>query len=96
MEHKEFSKLVESIKQMKLIRAGKMKPARVHHIEPLEVKAIRSKLRLSQREFAGLLGISDATLKNWEQGRVQPDGAARVLLHVVARNPQAVFEVSHL
>ncbi len=96
MEDKEFSKLVESIKQMNFIRAGKMKPARIHRIEPLEVKAIRSKLHLSQREFAGLLGISDATLKNWEQGRVQPDGAARVLLQVVARNPQVVFEVSHL
>ena len=95
MEDKEFLKLVESIKQMQMIRAGRMKPARVHHIKPIEVKAIRSKLHLSQREFAGLLGISDATLKNWEQGRVQPDGAARVLLQVVARDPKTVFEVSH-
>jgi putative transcriptional regulator len=95
MEDKEFSKLVESVKQMNLIRAGRVKPARVHHIKPIEVKAIRSKLHLSQREFAGLMGISDATLKNWEQGRVQPDGSARVLLQVVARNPKIVFESAH-
>ena len=96
MEKKEFDKLLASVKEMKLIRAGKMKPARVHRIEPLEVKAIRGKLHLSQREFAGLLGISDGTLKNWEQGRVQPDGPARVLLQVVSHNPKVVLEALHV
>ena len=96
MEKKEFDKLIASIKEMKLIRAGQAKPARIHRIEPLEVKAIRDKLHLSQREFAGLLGISDATLKNWEQGRVQPDGPARVLLQVVSKRPKAVFEALHV
>jgi putative transcriptional regulator len=93
MEDKQFARLVESIKQMNLIRAGQKNPARVHCIKPVE--EIRSKLHLSQREFAGLLGISDATLKNWEQGRVKPDGSARILLQVVAKNPKAVFEASH-
>ncbi len=95
MEENEFNKLLESVTQMKLIKAGKMKPARVHHVDPLEIRSIRKKLHLSQNKFAALIGISDATLKNWEQGRVQPDGSARVLLQVVARQPKAVLEALH-
>jgi putative transcriptional regulator len=56
------------------------------------VAATRSKLRLSQTQFAQLLGISVKTLHNWEQGRRKPTGAARVLLRVAARHPEAVLE----
>lgn len=54
--------------------------------------AARRKLRLSQPEFAALLGVSVATLRNWEQHRVEPSGAAAVLLRVAERNPEAVLE----
>ena len=43
-------------------------------------------------EFAKLLGVSERTLENWEQGRSKPSGAARSLLHIAARNPKAVLE----
>jgi DNA-binding transcriptional regulator YiaG len=56
------------------------------------VAATRSKLRLTQSQFAGLLGISVKTLHNWEQGRRKPTGAARVLLRVAARHPEVVLE----
>jgi DNA-binding transcriptional regulator YiaG len=56
------------------------------------VAATRSKLRLSQTQFAQLLGISVKTLHNWEQGRRKPTGAARVLLRVAARHPEIVLE----
>lgn len=56
------------------------------------VAATRSKLRLSQSQFATLLGISVKTLHNWEQGRRKPTGAARVLLRVAARHPEVVLE----
>lgn len=52
----------------------------------------RSKLRLSQGRFAELLGISVKTLHNWEQGRRQPTGAARVLLRMAARHPKVFLE----
>ena len=48
------------------------------------VASTRKRLRLSQNQFAELLGISVKTLHNWEQGRRQPTGAARVLLRVAA------------
>ena len=40
-----------------------------------------------------MLGISKGTLQNWEQGRRQPQGPARVLLQVAAKHPEAVWDV---
>ena len=56
------------------------------------IPATRTRLRLSQNKFAALLGISVKTLHNWEQGRRQPTGAARVLLRVASRHPEIVLE----
>ena len=56
------------------------------------VAATRNKLGLPQSKFAELLGISVKTLHNWEQGRRKPTGAARVLLRVASRHPEAVLE----
>jgi putative transcriptional regulator len=61
-------------------------------IQVPDVSAIRTKTRLSQSQFAELLGVSVRTLQDWEQGRRSPSGAARKLLLVVEKNPQAVLE----
>ncbi len=47
---------------------------------------------LTQERFARMMGISVATLRNWEQGRRKPEGSARVLLEVVKRHPEAVLD----
>jgi putative transcriptional regulator len=54
------------------------------------VKRVRRRLRQSQTEFASMIGVSVATLRNWEQGRRVPEGPARALLRVASRNPAAV------
>lgn len=54
------------------------------------VKAIRERLRLSQRQFAEMFGLSLSVVRDWEQGRFIPDQAARTLLKVIDRNPEAV------
>ncbi len=54
------------------------------------VRAIRERLAMSQTTFARLFGISVDTLQNWEQGRRQPEGPARMLLRVIDREPEAV------
>ena len=56
------------------------------------VAGTRSKLRLTQNQFAELLGISVKTLHNWEPGRRRPTGAARVLLRVASRHPKLVLK----
>ena len=58
---------------------------------PPNAKAIRGKLGMSQVAFAALLGIPVATLRNWEQDRVVMDPAARSLLKVLDREPEAVL-----
>jgi putative transcriptional regulator len=59
------------------------------------VKSVREKLKASQTEFALMIGVSVATLRNWEQGRRSPEGPALALLPVAARNSRAVAEALH-
>ena len=58
------------------------------------VATIRERTGLSQARFSVLLGVSVRTLQEWEQGRRSPSGAARTLLMVAAKNPQALLEVA--
>jgi putative transcriptional regulator len=60
-----------------------------------QVKIIRRALGLSQEEFAARFHIPLGTLRDWEQGRKEPDAAARAYLIVIARNPTAVSEALH-
>ena len=55
-----------------------------------QVKIIRRALGLSQDDFAARYRIPIGTLRDWEQGRVAPDQAARAYLTVIARDPEAV------
>ncbi|MDP2883939.1 MAG: NadS family protein [Ignavibacteria bacterium] len=87
-----FDELLTSIKQAGTIVRGKKAPSRAFRIDDPDVSAIRQHLGLTQQKFAELLGISPATLRNWEQGRRKPEGAARVLLCVAAKHPKAVLD----
>jgi len=90
MKKQDFDRLVASIRQAGKIRRGLAKPSRVFEFSPLDVKAIRARLGKSQAEFARMIGVSVATLQNWEQGRRRPEGPARALLKVAAENPKLV------
>ena len=92
MKHAAFKELLRSIDEAREIRAGKRKPSRVMIFHPIQVKTIRRKLHTSQVQFAHLIGVSPATLRNWEQGRTYPVGAARALLKVASKRPQFVLE----
>ena len=63
---------------------------RVHVPAMIDVKAIRSKLGLTQEQFAARFGFSINTLRHWEQGLRQPEGPARAYLLVIDREPEAV------
>ncbi|MFS8151881.1 MULTISPECIES: NadS family protein [Halomonadaceae] len=71
---------------------GRVEKAIVHEFGPVEVKKIRSKLGMSQNEFASAFGISVSTLRHWERGDRAPHGPALVLLNVVSKEPQAVLK----
>jgi putative transcriptional regulator len=55
-----------------------------------QVKVIRRAMKLSQDEFAARFRIPVGTLRDWEQGRKEPDAATRAYLVVIARDPEAV------
>jgi len=55
-----------------------------------QAKIIRRALNLSQEEFAAQFQIAIGTLRDWEQNRAEPDGAAKAYLKVIAREPDAV------
>lgn len=95
MKETAFKELLESVRQAGRIRRGRAKPARVTTFKPADVKAVRGKLKQSQSDFALMIGVSVATLRNWEQGRRVPEGPALALLRVAARNPSAVAEALH-
>jgi putative transcriptional regulator len=57
-----------------------------------DIAALRRFVGLTQRAFAEALGISVATLRNWEQGRRHPDGPALALLRIAARHPRILRE----
>ncbi len=92
-----FDELVQSVKEMKAIRAGILKPGRVTTSQEIleraipDVAALRRRFKLSQGKFAKLLGISVDTLQNWEQGRRTPEGPARVLLRIALTHPEVLL-----
>ena len=88
-----FQELVESVREGGAILRGRQKPSRSRTFDEADVRAVRERFGLSQAKFAALMGISVATLRNWEQGRRRPEGSARILLKVVARHPEAVLDV---
>jgi len=95
MKSAAFEELLTSVRQAGRIRRDPLKPGRITEFRPAQVKAIRAKMRASQPEFALMIGVSVATLRNWEQGRRRPDGPALALLRVAAQNPQLVAEALH-
>jgi putative transcriptional regulator len=88
-----FKELVASVQEGGAILRGERAASRQFIVGGPDVKRIRANYKLSQGEFAILLGISVATLRNWEQGRRAPEGPARILLQVAAKHPEALWDV---
>jgi len=92
MDDKLFQELVSSINEAGRIRRGEEDASRRFEFPDVDVRQVRAKTGLSQPQFASLLGVSAATLRNWEQGRRQPTGPARALLRIVKANPRLALE----
>ena len=95
MSDEMFEELVGSMKEAVAISNGGATPSRVFSYSPLNVKEIREKTGKSQKDFADMIGVSIGTLRNWEQGRRYPEGAALTLLKVVAADPAYVARILH-
>jgi len=72
--------------------SGKETRISVHKPKPVDVKAIRKKAGMTQKQFSDVFGLSVGTLRHWEQGARNPQGPALVLLNVMDKNPKAVLD----
>ena len=94
-------KRLRSLSDEEILRAAQADPdnpplteEQLARLEPVpDVKSIRTRLGLTQEEFANTYHLLLSTLRDWEQGRYQPDQAARTLLRVIARSPDMVKRV---
>lgn len=94
MNKKNFSELLQSVKEAGKIMRGEMNPSRQFVFEDKEdIQVIRQGFNASQSEFAQFMGVSINTLQNWEQGRRHPTGPAKMLLRIVVRNPEIFTEM---
>lgn len=62
-------------------------------LRPVNPKILRTRLGLSQAEFAARFGLDDSNIKNWEQQRSEPPRAAQVLLNLIDRDPDAITRI---
>jgi putative transcriptional regulator len=87
--------IIEGLEQAVAWTRGKSDRVRVTLVQApeVDVRDVRTKMRLSQAQFANKFGFPPATLRNWEQGRARPDAPTRVLLAVIAKHPEAVEDV---
>lgn len=87
-----FDRIMRGLKEAEAYLNGHTEGSITHHIEvpTPDVRAIRASTGLSQAEFARSIGVSKGTLLNWEQSRRRPDGPARVLLALIAKDPTIV------
>ncbi len=95
MKKELFNELLQSVQEAATIERGDAKPSRRFEVRTAnDVVRVRNKLGISQTKFARLLGISEDTLQNWEQGRRKPAGPAKVLLKIAAKHPKIVLETA--
>lgn len=84
-----LEKLKIGMASAKAVIEGRENPVAVYSLQP-DAKAIRKLLGVSQEGMASMIGVSIHTLRNWEQGHREPEGAAKVLLSMAAKEPETV------
>ena len=94
MDWKEFDALTDAEVMARAMTDPDNKPLTKEDLRRMKRRprayVIRRAVRMTQEEFADAFGLSLPTLRDWEQGRYEPDNAAKTLLRVIATNPDAV------
>jgi putative transcriptional regulator len=90
MSKRAFDKIAEGLNEVLAITRGEAVPAKLFVPKELDVKAIRTKVALSQDQFAAAFGFTASQIKDWEQGRTRPTGGLRAYLTLIDRDPAAI------
>lgn len=92
MDKRAFDDLLKSTRDLgRHMRGERVAGVRERLVEEPEASAVREAVKMSQREFAILVGVPVKTLQNWEQKRTRPTGPARALLRAIAKDPKHVL-----
>ena len=94
MSKQAFEGIMQGLREaLAYTRGDKSAVARVVNVavKPADIKTARKKTGMSRETFARAFGLSPATLRKWENGERQPTGAARVLLTIISREPEAAL-----
>jgi putative transcriptional regulator len=95
MKSKMFDELLDTVREGGSILRGENPPSRRFQVCAAGVRSIRERTRLSQSEFARMIGVSVKTPENWEQARRTPTGTAAALLRIFASKPRLAMEAFH-
>lgn len=93
MSKKVFDQIAEGLEEAIAVARGDAKPFRLHVPAEIDVKAIRSSLKLSQRDFAWTFGFGIDQVKQWEQGRSRPLDGTRAYLLLIQNKPEVVIRM---
>jgi putative transcriptional regulator len=90
--------ILQGLIEIKEWQAGhkKLKTTQIKTPAATDVSVIRHHLGLTQEVFATFMGVSVATLRNWEQGRREPQGSAKSLLMIAEKAPEAFIKTFHI
>ena len=94
MSKQAFEGIMQGLEEaLAYTRGDKPAVARVVNVavKPADIKTARKRTGMSRETFARAFGPSPATLRKWENGERQPTGAARVLLPIISREPEAAL-----
>ncbi len=89
---KAFDSIKKGLQEAIAHAEGGAPGTRIDRPRPVDVKALRSKIGMTQEQFAARFGFSTTTLRHWERGDRAPHGPALVLLNVIEHNPKAVID----
>ena len=94
LSNSRLKNIASSIEEIQSRARGEKTKGREYYIAPpeVDVRLIRMGRHMSQEEFANHYGFPLGTVRNWEQGRRHPEGAARILLSMIDKKPELVEE----
>jgi putative transcriptional regulator len=85
--------LRDELEVLKAAKRGDVQLRTRTYVQVAPPAEIRSRLKLSQHDFAGMLGVSVRTVQEWEQGRSRPSGPASALLRIAEQEPDTFLKL---